>query len=51
MVLNYKSAASGINARFLPIDVKDEGFEFNQEDGAQFVLDYYVSDKFDTVIM
>lgn len=48
MVLNYKSAASGINARFLPIDVIDEGFEFNQEDGAQFVLDYYVSDKFDT---
>lgn len=48
MVLNYKSAASGINARFLPIDVIDEGFKFNQEDGAQFVLDYYVSDKFDT---
>ena len=44
MVLNYKSANSGINARFLPIEVKDDGFVFDQNDGAQFALDYYVKD-------
>ena len=47
MVLNYKSEGSGVNARFLPIEIIDDNFTFNQEEGAQFVLDYYVNDKFD----
>ena len=49
MVLNYKSAASGINARFLPIEIKDENFVFDQNEGAEFALEYYVKDLFNTV--
>ena len=47
MVINYKSEASGVIPRLLPIEVKDENFEFNPQNGAQFVLDYYVEDLFD----
>ena len=47
MVINYKAEASGVIPRLLPIEVKDENFEFNPQNGAQFVLDYYVEDLFD----
>ena len=46
MVLNYKSSASGVVARFLPIEVIDENYSFDLGQTAQMVLDYYVKDQF-----
>lgn len=45
--LNAKSTASGCIWRFIPIKVIDENYEFDQNKGAQFVLDYYVKDQFE----
>lgn len=45
-VINAKSTTSGCLWRFMPIEVKDEGFVFDQANGAQFVLDYYVKEQF-----
>lgn len=46
MVLNYKSEASGLIPRLLPIAVYDEGYEFDLNETTQTVLDYYVADNF-----
>lgn len=44
--MNAKSTSSGCLWRFLPIKVVDEGFEFNQADGASFVAKYYILEQF-----
>lgn len=46
MVLNYKSSAAGVVARFLPVSVKDDNYQFDLSTTAQTVLDYYVKDQF-----
>ncbi len=48
MVLNYRSSSSGVLARFLPVEVIDEDYEFDLSTTAQMVLDYYVKDQFVT---
>lgn len=40
-VINAKATSSGCVWRLLPIEVKDEGYTFDQKDGAKFVLDYF----------
>ena len=45
-VINAKSTSAGCIWRFLPIEVIDEGFEFDQTKGAEFVAKYYVKDQF-----
>lgn len=46
MVLNYKSEASGLTPRLLPVEVIDENYKFDLKDAPQMVLDYYVADNF-----
>ena len=48
-VLNAKSSDAGCVYRFLPIEVKDEGYEFDTENTARFVLDYYGIEQFETL--
>ena len=45
-VINAKSTSSGCIWRFLPIKVVDEGFTFDQNKGADFVLKYYALGQF-----
>ena len=44
--INYKSSSSGCVVRFIPIDVIDEGFVFDQSKGAEFALKYYAEEQF-----
>lgn len=44
--LNAKSTSSACVFRFLPIAVYDEGFTFNTENTADFVLKYHAVDQF-----
>ena len=46
MALNAKSTSSECVYRFLPVAVKDEGFEFDTANTAQHVMDYYAVDQF-----
>ncbi len=39
--LNAKSTSSDCYFRFVPVDVKDEGFKFNTANAAQHAVDYY----------
>ncbi len=45
-VINAKSSDTGCNWRFFPIEVIDEGYEFNVEDAPKFAIDYFVNDLF-----
>ncbi len=45
-VINAKSTSAGCIWRFLPIEVIDEGYKFDQTKGAEFVAKYYVKDQF-----
>ena len=45
-VINYKSTASGCVARFLPIKIMDEGYQFNTNDAGEFAVKYYGVDQF-----
>ena len=45
-VINYKSTASGCVARFLPIKIIDEGYQFNTNDAGEFAVKYYGVDQF-----
>lgn len=47
--INAKSAATGCVWRFVPIQVADEGYSFNEENAPQFALDYYAVDQFEKV--
>ncbi len=47
--LNAKSSASGCIYRFLPVEVKDEGYVFDKANTATFALDYYAVDQFEEV--
>lgn len=46
--LNAKSTASGCVYRFLPVDVKDEGYVFDTANTAEFAVEYYGVDQFAT---
>ena len=46
--LNAKSTKTGGNWRFLPVEVIDEGFVFDQKNATQFALDYFLKDQFKT---
>ena len=48
-VINAKSTDSGCVYRLLPIEVIDEGYTFNTENAAQFAVEYYGVDQFETV--
>ncbi len=43
--LNAKSADSGCNYRFLPVEIEDEGFTFDVTNAAQFAVEYYGVDQ------
>ncbi len=45
-VINAKSTSAGCIWRFLPIEVIDEGYKFDQSKGAEFVAKYYIKDQF-----
>lgn len=48
--LNAKSTSTGTVWRFLPVQVEeDTDFAFDQDDAAQFVLDYYATSQFAAV--
>ena len=42
---NAKSTSTGCKYRFMPILVIDEGFTFNKDDAAKFVVEYYGVDQ------
>lgn len=44
--INAKATNAGCIYRFIPVKVELEDYTFNQNDGAQFVLDYYAKDQF-----
>ena len=44
--LNAKSSTAGCIWRFLPVAVVDEGFTFDLNDTAQFVIDYHTKGQF-----
>lgn len=44
--INAKSTSSGCFYRFIPIEVVDEGYTFNESKGAEFALEYYANDQF-----
>ncbi len=44
--INAKSESSGCFYRFIPVQVVEEEFEYDQSKSADFVIDYYVVDKF-----
>ncbi len=46
--LNAKSSATGCAFRFLPVSVKDEGFQFDTANTGSHVLKYYVVDQFES---
>lgn len=44
--LNAKSSDSACFYRFLPVEIVDEGYAFNQADAAKFAVEYYGVDQF-----
>ena len=48
-VINAKSTAAACNWRFIPLKIVDEGYTFNTDEAAQFALDYYAVEQFETV--
>ena len=44
--INAKATNAGCIYRFIPVKVELESYTFDQNDGAQFVLDYYALDQF-----
>lgn len=49
--INAKSSASGCSWRFIPIEVKDEGYTFDPKDAPKFAVDYFGVDQFLTSYM
>ena len=48
VALNAKSSTSGCVWRFLPIEIIDEGFEFDLDDAPKFAVDYHGVVQFQT---
>lgn len=45
-IINYKSTASDLIARFIPILVKDENYSFDLSKSTEYALDYHAKDQF-----
>lgn len=45
-IINAKSTATGCIYRLIPVAVSNDSFVFDQNNGAQFALDYYAKDQF-----
>ncbi len=45
-VINAKSTATGCVWRFVPVQVSDDGYKFDEKDAPQFALDYYAVEQF-----
>lgn len=48
MVMNAKATDSGIVYRFLPVAVSFEGYVFNTDETAEFIVKYYGLDQFES---
>ena len=46
--LNAKSTAYGCSWRFVPVKIEDNKFTFDKNNAAQFAIDYYAFDQFET---
>lgn len=46
--LNAKSTTYGCAWRFVPVKIEDNHFAFDKNDAAQFAIDYYAVDQFET---
>ncbi len=46
--LNAKSTTYGCSWRFVPVKIEDNNFTFDKNDAAQFAIDYYAADQFET---
>lgn len=46
--LNAKSTTFGCSWRFVPVKIEDNSFIFDKNDAAQFAIDYYAVDQFET---
>ena len=46
--LNAKSTTYGCAWRFVPVKIEDNHFTFDKNDAAQFAIDYYAADQFET---
>ncbi|MDE5714988.1 MAG: InlB B-repeat-containing protein [Anaeroplasmataceae bacterium] len=49
--INAKSSASGCSWRFIPIEVKDEGYTFDSKNACEFAIEYFGVDQFLTSYM
>lgn len=45
-VINAKSSATGCVWRFVPVQVSDDGYKFDEKDAPQFALDYFAVEQF-----